>query len=90
MRVGNTVSFCSWPKFLCMYIERDNARERGRIHARLPTMDTAVAPTATNASREAYTTPRFFETSGSFSEHVHGQWGRCMVCFPFSRVGECA
>ena len=43
-----------------MYIERDNARERGRIHARLPTMDTAVAPTATNASREAYTTPRFF------------------------------
>ena len=43
-----------------MYIERDNARERGRIHVRLPTMDTAVAPTATNTSREAYTTPRFF------------------------------
>ena len=66
-----------------MYIERDNARERGRIHARLPTMDTAVAPTATNTSREAYTTPRSFsETFGSFSEHFHGDAAWFVFLFP--------
>ena len=69
-----------------MYIERDNARERGRIHARLPTMDTAVAPTATNTSREAYTTPRFFSLFLKrvvvCSEHLHGDAAWFVFLFP--------
>ena len=66
-----------------MYIERDNARERGRIHARLPTMDTAVAPTATNTSREAYTTPCFFlKRLVVFSEHFHGDAAWFVFLFP--------